>query len=95
MKLSTALRIADFCVSRVVYQKSRLKWKHAENDVKALSGEALRKSPDPVSLLDGHLQTVIDAREPKIAIRIRSRDDPWFDDSCMIAFDRKQTAYHA
>ena len=65
VKLSTALRIPDFCVLRVVYQKSRVNWEHAENDVKALSGEALRKSPYPLSLLDGHLQTVIDARVPK------------------------------
>ena len=80
---------------RVVYQKSRLNWDHAENDVKALSGEALWKSLDPVSLLDGHLQNVIDARVPKVTIRIRSRDEPCFDDSCRIDFDWKRTAYYA
>ena len=83
VKLSTALRIPDFCVSHVVYQKSR----------KALSGEALWKFLDPVSLLC--LISVIDARVPKVMIRIRSRDELWFDDSCRIAFDRKQTAYYA
>ena len=38
---------------------------------------------------------VVERLVPKVVLRVKSSDKPWFDGQCRTAFDVKQTAYHA
>ena len=92
--LTTNVRAPSFCVSRTVYQKSRINWDNVVSDVMGLSWSDVRRSENCVEALDTALLGIINARVPKVTVRTRRGDYPWFDDECRRAFDDKQEAYH-
>ena len=91
--LSTSIKVPQFCVSRLVHQKSRIQWDALEQDVQSIPWSAILRSENPVRELNGQLQTIVAARIPTVTIRVRNNDKPWFDENCRRAFDAKQTAF--
>ena len=91
--LSTNVRAPSFCVPRVVYQKSRVNWEDVESDVMGLEWSGIFNSRNVVEAFDEALLSIINARVPKITLRTRMGDQPWFSDDCRLAFDEKQEAY--
>ena len=94
--LTTNVRVPSFCVSRTVYQKSRVNWDNAVSDVMGLSWSDVFRSENMVQALDNALHNALDnARVPRITVRTRMGDYPWFGDECKRTFDDEQEAYHA
>ena len=91
--ISTNQRVPNFCVSKTVYQKSRIPWDALREDVSDLPWPLILSSEQPITLFNQLISTIVDRRIPKIVIKIRNNDEPWFDRECRLAFDRKQTAY--
>ena len=87
------LPFPNFCVNKTVYQKSRIPWQDLKNDVTALPWADILSSEEPISLFNRHIAAIIEQRVPKVVVKVRNNDEPWFDRHCRLAFDRKQTAY--
>lgn len=91
--ISCSVRAPDVCVSRTVYQKSRVDWVAVLSDLRSLNWNVVYASDSPIALLETAISRIIEARVPKVKIRVRSRDRPWFDDACRRAFEHKQECY--
>ena len=48
---------------------------------------------NPVEVLNEHLLLLVGRFVPTKIIRVRSKDNPWFDDQCRHAFGLKQEAH--
>ena len=89
----THQHVPNFCVSKTVYQKSRIAWDSVRDAFTNLPWSEVIGSDHPVTLLNQHISSIIRQHVPKTTIKIRNNDEPWFDKHCRLAFDRKQTAY--
>ena len=89
----THQHVPNFCVSKTVYQKSRISWDTIRDAFSNLPWSVIIGSDQPVTLLNQHISSIIQQHVPKTTIKIRNNDEPWFDDLCRLKFDQKQTAY--
>ena len=91
--ISCSLRVPDVHLSRTVLRKAGVSWEDVLSDLRDLDWPEIYRSVDPVATLEGAVCRIIAARVPTVTIRVRSRDEPWFDDVCRRAYERKQTCY--
>ena len=87
--------VHDHTITRHVLLKHSVNWDSVREAVKEFSWSTIVKADDPVDYLNNLVLDVITKFIPSRVIKVRSRDKPWFDESCRRAFDAKQTAYRA
>ena len=87
--------VPGFDVGRIVPLKSRVNWVAVRKKVSELPWQSVYRSDDPVTVLNDYLSGLLNFYVPKVTIRKRHGDMPWFDESCRSAFKRKQTAYNS
>ena len=92
--ISCAVRVPDVCVCRTVYLKTRVDWLGVLSDLRCLDWHSMYVSDAPIEMLEAAVHEIIEARVPRVNMRLRNRDRPWFDDACRRAFDHKQACYH-
>ena len=93
IKLNIRQHVPEFVVRREVYLKSRADWDGITKALSSLPWCDIRRSDDPGSELDRHVSDVVRSYVPSRIITVRSRDKPWFDDSCRRVYQLKQEAY--
>ena len=86
--------IPDFTTSRRVNLMSRVNWEAVENEISAIEWSLITDHPSPADKFNDVVGRIITRFVPSKIIKFRSKDRPWFDNDCRIAFHRKQTAFH-
>lgn len=81
-------------IRKRVLLKTRVNWDNVSAAVVKLPWLAFRRSRDPIGTMNAHIADIVDRFVPSRVIVLRSRDEPWFDDSCRTVFELKQSAYH-
>ena len=94
LELEITSTLPGFDVACVVPLKTRVNWDAVRAKVVELPWQSIYRSDDPVDVLNHHLNGLLDFYVPKVTIRKRHGDRPWFDETCRAAFKRKQTAYN-
>ena len=93
ISLEIRQRVPEFTIRREVLLKSRADWDAIANDISSLPWRDIRRAPGPGSEIDRYISGIVRSRVPYRVITVRSRDKPWFDDSCRRAYQLKQEAY--
>lgn len=86
--------LPGFDVARVVPLKTRVNWAAVRKKITELPWQSIYRSVDPISVLNEHLSGLRNCYVPTVTVRKRHGDTPWFDETCRLAFQRKQTAYN-
>lgn len=86
--------LPGFDVACEVPLKTRVNWDAVRRKITELPWHSIYGSGDPISVLNGHLSGLMNCYVPRVTIRKRHGDMPWFDETCRAAFQRKQTAYN-
>ena len=93
VSLDIRQRVPEFTIRREVLLKSRADWDAIASDISSLPWGDIRRAPDPGSEMDRYVSGIVRSHVPSRVITVRSRDKPWFDDSCRRAYQLKQEAY--
>ena len=93
LKLSQS--VPSFHIVKEVFLKGRVNWDRIRRDVANLDWKMVLGGAQPIMALNDALRVILRRHVPVVKLKIRSSDKPWFDSSCKIAYDRKQTAYHS
>ena len=93
LTVSCAVKVPEFNVVRTVLRRAATNWHLVLSDLRLLNWSQIYASAQPVLELEGAIRVIVEARVPKLKIRFRGKDEPWFDDVCLRAFDWKQTCY--
>ena len=91
--INTSQVVPDVTIRKRVLLKNRVNWDNVQRAVVDLPWSTFRESQDPVEQLNDGLASIVDRFVPSTVIRLRTRDDPWFDDECRAAYELKQSAY--
>ena len=91
--ISMAQAIPNLCVSRRVLLKHRVNWSEVCDAIGVLPWRSIWSADNPVERLNVHLSLLVERFVPTKVIRVHTKDKPWFNDDCRIAFDIKQGAH--
>ena len=75
-----------FDLRHEVVLESRENWRAVRLDVAQMPWGVIVRSPVMVVVLVAELGRIVIVRVPSIKVRMRSGDDPWFDELCSTAF---------
>ena len=93
LTVNTSARAPSFDCSSEVLLKTRVNWDTVRERVSQFPWSHICRSDTMVDDLDAEFARVVDRYVPKVTLRRRFGDKPWFDAPCRAGFDRKQTAY--
>ena len=80
-------------VSRKVFLKHQVNWNTDCGAIQDLPWRYIWLADNPVEVLNEHLSLLVGRNIPTKVIRVRNKNNPWFDDQCRHAFDLKQEAH--
>ena len=87
--------IPNATIQRRVWLKSRADWIGCEDSCRALNISDAISDPHPMAKLNDMLSTILARHVPSRIIKIRTNDQPWFDESCRRAYHDKQSKFNA
>ena len=82
--------VPEYNVRTTVFLKHRTNWDSVRIAVRSFTYSTILKPVDPLVAFDRAIGRYV----PTTVLRSRSGVKQWFDVSCRIAYDPKQTAYH-
>ena len=85
--------VPNLCVSRKVFLKDQVSWNTVCGAIQDLPWRNIWLADKPVEVLNDHLSLLVGRYVPIKVIRVRNKDQPWFDDQCRHAFGLKQDAH--
>ena len=80
-------------MSRKVFLKYQVNWNTVCGAIGELPWRIICHSDNPVEVFNEHLSLLVGRYVPTKVIRVRDKDNPWFDDQCRQAFGLKQEAH--
>ena len=95
MDIAVNQYIPNATIEKRVWLKSRADWVGCEQSCQALSISDAISDPHPMAKINNMLSTVLARHVPSKIIKIRTNDQPWFDESCRRAYHDKQTKFNA
>ena len=90
---SMAQAVPNLCVSKKVFLKHQVNWSTVCGAIHDLPWRNIWLTDNPVEVLNEHLSLFVRRYVPTKVIRVRNKDNPWFDDQCRHAFGLKQEAH--
>ena len=78
--ISTAQAVPNLCVSRKVFLTHQVNWNTVCGAMRDLPWRNIWSSDNPVEVLNKHLFLLVGRYVPTKIIRVRNKDEPWFDD---------------
>ena len=93
LTLNTSARAPGFDCSHEVLLKTRVNWDVVRAEVAQLPWGRIYRSDTMVEDLETHLHGLVERHVPRVTVRRRMGDQPWFTADCRTAFEQKQTAY--
>ena len=91
--ISMAQADPNLCVSRKVFFKHQVNRNAVCGATQDLPWRNIWLADNPVEVLNEHLSLLVTRYVPTKVIRVRNKDEPWFDDQCRHAFGLKQQAH--
>ena len=91
--ISTAEAVPNLCVSRKVFLMHQVNWNTVCGAMRDLPWRNIWSSNNLVEVLNEHLSLLVGRYVPTKIIRVRNKDEPWFDDLYRRAFALKQEAH--
>ena len=88
-----ALAVSKLFVSRKVFLKHQVNWNTVCSAIQDLPWCNIWHADNPVEVLNKHLSLLVGCYVPTKIIRVRDKDEPWFNDQCRHAFGVKQEAH--
>ena len=85
--------VPNLCVSRKVFLKHQVNWNTVCGAIRELPWRNIWPSDNPVEVLNEYLSQLVGLYVPTKGIRVRNKDNLWFDDQCRHAFGHKQEAH--
>ena len=85
--------VPNLCVSRKIFLKHQVNWNTVCGAIRELPWRNIWLSDNPVEVLNEHISLLVGRYVPTKVIRVRNKDNPWFDDQCRLAFGLKQVAH--
>ena len=95
MNLSVNQHIPNATIAKTVWLKSRANWDAVDQACGALNISEALLDQHPMRRLNQMLMPILERYVPRKTIRIRTNDQPWFDDTCRRAYHDKQTRFNA
>ena len=93
MNVSVNQHIPSATIEKRIWLKSRANWDAIDHDCAGLNISEALSDPNPMSKLNGMLISILGRHVPRKVIKIRTSDQPWFDESCRLAYHNKQTKF--
>ena len=81
-----AQAVPNLCVSRKVFLKYQVNSNTVCGAIRELPWHNICLSDNPVEVLNEHLFLLVERYVPTKVIRVRDKDEPWFDHQCSHAF---------
>ena len=94
MDIAVNQYIPNATIEKRVWLKSRAHWVGCEQSCQALNISLAISDPHPMAKTNSMLSTVLARHVPSKIIKIRTNDQPWFDESCRRAYHDKQTRFN-
>ena len=91
--ISMAQAVPNLCVSRKVFLKHQVNWNTVCVAIQNLPWRSICLADNLAEVLNEHLSQLVGHYVTTKVIRVRNKDEPWFDDQCRRAFDLKQEAH--
>ena len=91
--ISMGQTVPNLCVSLKVFLEHQVNWNTVCDSTRELPWRNIYLSDKPVEALNEHLSLLVGRYVPTNAIRVRNKDEPWFDDQCTHTFGLKQEAH--
>ena len=91
--ISIARAVPNLCVSIKVFLKHQVNWNTDCGAMQDLPWRNIWSADNPVEVLNKHLLLLVRRFVPTKIIRVRNKDEPWFDDQCRHAFGLTQEAH--
>ena len=88
--ISMVLAVPNFCVSRKVFLKHQVNWNTVSGAIQNLPWRNIWSADNSLEVLNEHLLLLVGYFVAAQVIRLRNKDNPWFDDQCRHAFGLKQ-----
>ena len=86
--------LPDFTVSRKVNMLSRVNWDTLSGELLSVDWKGIIDYHSPAEKFNEVVGGIISRHVPTKLIKLRSRDRPWFNEECRVAFNRKQASFH-
>ena len=93
MNVSVNQHIPNATIEKRIWLKSRANWDAIDQDCVALNISEAISDPNPMFTLNRMLMPILERHIPRKVIKIRTSDQPWFDETCRRAYHNKQTNY--
>ena len=88
-----AQAVPNLCVSMKVFLRHQVNWNTVCGAIQELPWRNIWHSDNLVEVLKEHLSLLVGGYVPTKVIRVRKKDNPWFDDQCRHAFGLKQEVH--
>ena len=88
-----AQAVPNMCVRWNVFLKHHVNWNTVCGAIQDLHWCNIWHADNPVEVLNEHLSLLVGRYVPTKVIRVRIKDEPWFDDQCRHAFCLQLEAY--
>ena len=94
MNISVNQYVPNSVIEKKVWLKSRANWDPIDQACKALNISEAIQDQHPMHRLNQMLLPILERHVPRKIIKIRTNDQPWFDDTCRRAYHDKQTKFN-
>ena len=84
--------VLNFSIEKEIYLKRGVNWRAVAEDVEAMPWREVFCHAGPVERMNELLLGILQCHVRTKTIKIRSKDKPWFDAECRVAYDEKQAA---
>ena len=90
MIISVNQHIPNATIEKTIWLKSRANWDAIDQACKALNISEAILDQHPMHKLNSMLMLILERHIPRKVIKIRTNDQPWFDDACRRSYHDKQ-----
>ena len=94
VSISVNQHIPNTTMEKTVWLKSRANWDRIDQACKALNISEIINDPHPMSKLNQMLIAIAERYIPRKVIKIRTNDQPWFNEACRQAYHDKQARFN-
>ena len=75
-----AQAVPNLCVRRKIFLKHQVNWNTVSGAIQDLPWRNIWLADNPVEVLNDQLSLLVGRYVPTKVIRVRKKDEPWFDD---------------
>ena len=94
MEISVNQYVPNATIEKTVWLKSRGNWAALKHCCQNLNISNVISNANPMHKLNSMLMAMCERYIPRKIIKIRTNDQPWFDDNCRRAYHDKQTKFN-